>query len=242
MYVLIAAAGQGKRMGYHRNKLLLELQGRPILAWTLERVLRAQPTWVGIMAQPGDWPEITRILAQLAPAIPVQLIPGGDTRQASVWNGLQALPAAADTVLIHDGARCLASPALFHRCQEALQTAVGVIAAVPVKDTIKVVAQPPLIAQTPDRTHLWAAQTPQGFQVSVLKSCHIQALAHHWQVTDDAALLERCQYPVQVVLGEDTNLKITTPPDLLIAQALLTHGLQRQTQLQPLSLPVEFSS
>ncbi len=117
MYVLIAAAGQGKRMGHHRNKLLLELQGRPILAWTLERVLRAQPTWVGIMAQPGDWPEITRILAQLAPMVPVQIIPGGDTRQASVWNGLQALPAAADTVLIHDGARCLASPALFHRCQ-----------------------------------------------------------------------------------------------------------------------------
>ncbi|MEN9217469.1 MAG: 2-C-methyl-D-erythritol 4-phosphate cytidylyltransferase [Gloeomargarita sp. DG_2_bins_126] len=228
MYVLIAAAGQGKRMGHARNKLLLTLQGRPILAWTLDRVLAAQPTWVGIMAQPEDWPEIQTMLSQLAPPIPVLLIPGGETRQASVWNGLQALPPAAATVLIHDGARCLASPALFHRCQAALAEAVGVIAAVPVKDTIKVVTDPPVIAQTPDRAHLWAAQTPQGFQVSILKTCHAQALAQQWQVTDDAALLERCQYPVRVVMGEDTNLKITTPPDLLIAQALLSQSLQGQ--------------
>ncbi|MEN9216440.1 MAG: 2-C-methyl-D-erythritol 4-phosphate cytidylyltransferase [Gloeomargarita sp. HHBFW_bins_162] len=225
MYVLIAAAGQGKRMGHDRNKLLLPLQGRPILAWTLARVLQTQPTWVGIMAQPGDWPEIKTMLAELAPPIPVQIIPGGDTRQASVWNGLQALPPEADTVLIHDGARCLASPALFQRCQAALAQAVGVIAAVPVKDTIKVVTDPPVIAQTPDRAHLWAAQTPQGFQVPILKACHTHALTQQWQVTDDAALLERCQYPVQVVMGEDTNLKITTPPDLLIAHALLSQSL-----------------
>ncbi|APB32705.1 2-C-methyl-D-erythritol 4-phosphate cytidylyltransferase [Gloeomargarita lithophora Alchichica-D10] len=225
MYVLIAAAGQGKRMGHDRNKLLLTLQGQPILAWTLARVLHAQPKWVGVMAQPADWPAIQTILTHLAPPLPVDIIPGGDTRQASVWNGLQALPPAADTVLIHDGARCLASPALFHRCQAALSTAIGVIAAIPVKDTIKVVPNPPVIAQTPERAHLWAAQTPQGFQVTILKACHAQALAQQWQVTDDAALLERCQYPVQVVLGEDTNLKITTPPDLLIAQALLNHGL-----------------
>lgn len=225
MYVLIAAAGQGKRMGHDRNKLLLTLQGRPILAWTLLRVLQAQPTWVGVMAQPGDWPAFTTILTQLAPALPVQLIPGGDTRQASVWNGLCALPPQAETVLIHDGARCLASPDLFHRCQAALATAVGVIAAIPVRDTIKIVREPPVVAETPERAHLWAAQTPQGFQVPILKTCHAQALKHQWQVTDDAALLERCQYPVQVVPGEDTNLKITTPPDLLIAQALLTQGL-----------------
>lgn len=225
MYVLIAAAGQGKRMGHDRNKLLLPLQGRPILAWTLVRVLQAQPTWVGIMAQPGDWPDIKTILTELAPTPPVQLIPGGDTRQASVWNGLRALPSDAETVLIHDGARCLASPALFHRCQAALAEAVGVIAAIPVKDTIKVVTDPPRIAATPERAHLWAAQTPQGFHVDILKTCHAQALAQQWQVTDDAVLLERCQYPVQVVMGEDTNLKITTPPDLRIAQALLPEGL-----------------
>jgi 2-C-methyl-D-erythritol 4-phosphate cytidylyltransferase len=224
MYVLIAAAGQGKRMGHDRNKLLLTLQGRPILAWTLLRVFQAQPTWVGVMAQPADWPEIEAMLTELAPPVPVQIIPGGDTRQASVWQGLCALPPGAETVLIHDGARCLASPALFHRCQAALSTASGVITAIPVRDTIKVVREPPLIAETPERAHLWAAQTPQGFQVSILKTCHTHALTHQWQVTDDAALLERCQYPVQVVPGEDTNLKITTPPDLLIAQALLSQG------------------
>lgn len=79
MYVLIAAAGQGKRMGHNRNKLLLTLQGRPILAWTLLRVFQAQPTWVGVMAQPADWPEIEAMLTELAPPVPVQLIPGGGT-------------------------------------------------------------------------------------------------------------------------------------------------------------------
>lgn len=228
MYVLIAAAGQGKRMGHDRNKLLLSLQGRPLLTWTLERVLQAQPTWVGIMAQPVDWPDFQRICDALSPPVPVQLIPGGETRQASVWNGLQALPPQATTVLIHDGARCLASPDLFRRCQIALTQAVGAIAAIPVKDTIKVVKDPPRIDHTPERQHLWAAQTPQGFQVEVLKTCHRRAREEGWQTTDDAALLERYGYPVQVVPGEETNLKMTTPADLLLAQALLSQSLQGQ--------------
>ncbi|MCS7030542.1 MAG: 2-C-methyl-D-erythritol 4-phosphate cytidylyltransferase [Gloeomargarita sp. SKYG116] len=231
MYVLIAAAGQGKRMGHDRNKLLLPLLGRPLLAWTLERVFQAQPAWVGVMAQLVDWPDFQAICDQLSPPVPVRLIPGGDTRQASVWNGLQALPPEAETVLVHDGARCLASPDLFRRCQAALATAVGAIAAIPVKDTIKIVHDPPYIDHTPERQHLWAAQTPQGFQVEVLKTCHQRALTEHWQTTDDAALLERYGYPVQVVQGEETNLKITTPADLLIAQALLTKDIQRQQQL-----------
>lgn len=103
----------------------------------------------------------------------------------------------------------------------------GLIAAIPVKDTIKVVETQTLqIQNTPDRRYLWAAQTPQGFEVDRLKQCHGEALRLGWEVTDDAALFERCELPVQIVLGEETNLKITTPVDLAIAELILRQRLQ----------------
>lgn len=222
MYVLIPAAGSGKRMGGDRNKLLLPLLGRPLLAWTLEAVAQA-PTvvWIGIMGQPGDFPEFQAILDGLHLAKPVSLIVGGATRQESVYNGLQALPPEADRVLIHDGARCLATPDLFERCGAALEAHQGLIAAIPVKDTIKQVGQDRVVAHTPDRNLLWAAQTPQGFHVDLLKRCHDRGRQNGWEVTDDAALFERCDLPVSIVPGEETNLKITTPVDLAIATFIL---------------------
>ncbi|MEM9089254.1 MAG: 2-C-methyl-D-erythritol 4-phosphate cytidylyltransferase, partial [Cyanobacteria bacterium P01_F01_bin.53] len=144
-----------------------------------------------------------------------------DTRQQSVYNGLQALPAEAIHVLIHDGARCLATPALFNRCAQAAVKTQGFIAAVPVKDTIKQVDDQRMITHTPDRSQLWAAQTPQGFEVALLKQCHDRGQAEGWQVTDDAALLEKCGVPVSIVEGEETNLKVTTPVDLAIAHFIL---------------------
>jgi 2-C-methyl-D-erythritol 4-phosphate cytidylyltransferase len=157
----------------------------------------------------------------LALSKPVQFITGGTTRQESVYRGLEALPSAAAQVLIHDGARCLATADLFNRCAAALTTYQGLIAAVPVKDTIKVVNSDRKIATTPEREHLWAAQTPQGFNVELLKQCHKQALSQGWSVTDDAALFEKCQLPVHIVPGEETNLKVTTPVDLSIAEFIL---------------------
>ncbi|MEM8639486.1 MAG: 2-C-methyl-D-erythritol 4-phosphate cytidylyltransferase [Cyanobacteria bacterium P01_G01_bin.54] len=222
MHLLIPAAGLGKRMGGDRNKLLLTLLERPLLTWTLVAAAQA-PTieWIGIMGQPCDFAAFEAILAQVNLAQPVQLIVGGETRQASVYKGLQALPSPAQQVLIHDGARCLATPALFERCAIALQTCPGLIAAIPVKDTIKVVDDQQQITATPDRRQLWAAQTPQGFDVAQLKACHEQGRAAGWEVTDDAALFEQCGLPVQIVPGEETNLKITTPVDLAIATFIL---------------------
>jgi 2-C-methyl-D-erythritol 4-phosphate cytidylyltransferase len=209
-------------MGSDRNKLLLTLQGLPILAWTLQAVATAQTTaWIGIICQPADQPDLKAILAELALAQPVALILGGETRQGSVYNGLQALPAAADKVLIHDGARCLATPALFDRCAAALDHCQGLIAAVPVKDTIKVVGPDQTVQATPDRATLWAAQTPQGFQVAPLKAAHDRGRNEGWTVTDDAALFEQCNLPVTIVPGEDTNLKVTTPSDLTLAERIL---------------------
>jgi 2-C-methyl-D-erythritol 4-phosphate cytidylyltransferase len=155
----------------------------------------------------------------------VELIQGGSTRQESVYHGLQALPAHAQNVLIHDGARCLATPDLFERCSTVLQTCQGLIAAIAVKDTIKVVDQKGWIKDTPERQHLWAAQTPQGFAVDLLKECHTQGRALGWEVTDDAALLEKCGLPVKIVVGEETNLKVTTPVDLAIAEFILRQRL-----------------
>lgn len=228
MHLLIPAAGRGQRMGSDRNKLLLPLLGKPLLAWTL---LAAESStainWIGIVGQPYDFPDFRAILHDLNLTTPVTFIEGGKTRQESVYNGLDALPEGASQVLIHDGARCLVTRELFDRCSEALETCQGLIAAVPVKDTIKVIDEYGFVKDTPERRQMWAAQTPQGFQVELLKSCHRQGKVLGWEVTDDAALFERCQLPVKIVEGEETNLKLTTKFDLQLAEFILS---QRQPQ------------
>ncbi len=222
MHLLIPAAGMGRRMGSGRNKLLLRLLDKPLLAWTLTAAEAAKSiSWIGIIGQTDDFADFREILSQLNLSKSIQLIVGGDTRQESVYNGLQALPSDAERVLIHDGARCLATPELFDRCAEVLTSCQGLIAAVPVKDTIKIVNDSKIIVDTPDRRNLWAAQTPQGFAVELLKRCHDRGKELGWEVTDDAALFEKCELPVKIVPGEETNLKVTTPVDLAIAEFIL---------------------
>ena len=223
MHLLIPAAGTGKRMGGTRNKLLLQVRSQPIIAWTLKAAAAASTIkWIGIISQPVDWPDFKAIVADLNVTKPVEFIPGGLSRQESVYNGLQALPDTAEHVLIHDGARCLVTPDLLNSCAQAIQECSGLIAAVPVKDTIKVVDKHGIIQTTPDRQQLWAAQTPQGFNVNLLKQCHAQGRRQGWEVTDDAALFERCGLEVGIVPGEETNLKVTTPQDLAMAEFILS--------------------
>jgi len=222
VYLLIPAAGSGKRMGGDRNKLLMPLLGKPLISWTLMAARESQSIhWIGIIAQPNEWQEFREIATDLSLSKVIHLIPGGATRQESVYRGLQGLPAVAEQVLIHDGARCLATPELFDRCAAAVLNHAGLIAAVPVKDTIKVVNAQKQIESTPDRSRLWAAQTPQGFDVEKLRHCHDEGVRQGWEVTDDAALFEQCGLPVQIVEGEETNLKVTTPVDLAIAEFIL---------------------
>lgn len=237
MHLLIAAAGSGRRMGAGINKLLLPVAGRPVLGWTLEAVLRCpRIEWVGIMGQPQDQEAVTSIVEAtrkgLAPTggephgPPVEWIVGGETRQESVSRGLAALPAEAPLVLIHDGARCLVEPSLLERCAVTLVTAAaagaGIIAATPVTDTIKQVDDQGRIVATPDRSHLWAAQTPQGFAVPQLRQAHARADAEGWSVTDDAALYERLGLPVRVLEAPASNIKVTTRFDLTVAEAVLS--------------------
>ncbi|MEM8544648.1 MAG: 2-C-methyl-D-erythritol 4-phosphate cytidylyltransferase [Cyanobacteria bacterium P01_H01_bin.119] len=222
MHLLIPSAGMGRRMGSDRNKILLTVLGRPVVAWTLLAAEQAEKVdWIGMICQPADQADLTAIARSLALTKPLIFIEGGRTRQESVYNGLQALPADASHVLIHDGARCLATAALFNRCALALGEHRGIIAAIAVKDTIKVVDDSGMIQSTPDRSQLWAAQTPQGFDLKLLKACHDKGRQLNWQVTDDAALFEKCGLSVAIVPGEETNLKVTTPIDLTIAEFIL---------------------
>ncbi len=222
MHLLIPAAGMGRRMGSTQNKLRLTLLEKPILAWTLLAAEAAQSIrWIGLIGQPDDQEMWEQMLQNLALSKPIKLIQGGTTRQESVYNGLQELPEDAKYVLIHDGARCLATPDLLDRCAQAFEQCQGFVAAIPVKDTIKVVDVQNQICATPDRAQLWAAQTPQGFDVEKLKTCHEEGRRQGWEVTDDAALFERFSLPVHIVMGEETNLKITTPADLAIAELIL---------------------
>ena len=224
MHLLIPAAGSGKRMGADGNKLLLQVRSKPLIAWTLLAAEAASSiSWIGIVSQPPDWDDFKSIIADLRLKKTIELISGGSTRQESVYNGLQALPSHAERVLIHDGARCLATPNLLNACSEAIIDCFGLIAAVPVKDTIKVVDDNGIIKSTPERKQLWAAQTPQGFDVKLLKQCHAEGVRQGWEVTDDAALFEKCGIEVRIVPGEETNLKITTPQDLAIAEFILSY-------------------
>lgn len=215
-------------MGSHRNKLLLILLGKPLLAWSLIAAEASQfIQWIGLIGQPEDWPDWQTVLADLSMTKPVQFIPGGTTRQESVYNGLQALPPEAEKVLIHDGARCLVTTELIDRCAEALTHCPGLVAAIPVKDTIKIANQAGFVQSTLERSQLWAAQTPQGFEVEKLKQCHETGRDQGLVVTDDAALFETFNLPVEIVPGEETNLKLTTPTDLAIAELILRQRLGR---------------
>ncbi|MGB1416014.1 MAG: 2-C-methyl-D-erythritol 4-phosphate cytidylyltransferase [Synechococcus sp.] len=220
MHLLIPAAGSGRRMGADRNKLLLVLRGKPVIAWTLEAAL-ASPAirWIGIVGQEIDREAIMAVADGAAK--PLCWIQGGATRQESVQRGLAGLPEGAEHVLIHDGARCLAEPDLFDRCAAAVTKGTAVIAATPVTDTIKRVNGDGVITATPDRAELWAAQTPQGFAVEQLRKGHAEAKRQGWSVTDDASLYERLGWDVQVLDAGPANIKVTTPFDLTVADAVL---------------------
>ena len=149
------------------------------------------------------------------------VVPGGKERQDSVHNALKVVPEDAELVCIHDGARPLIQPALLQRCLDTAITHGAAIAAVPVKDTIKVVNGEGLVIDTPPRQTLWSVQTPQAFRRDWLQDAYKRAYQDQYYATDDAALLERYGYTVRVVLGHYENIKVTTPEDLVLAAALL---------------------
>ena len=221
MHLLIAAAGSGSRMGADRNKLLLKVAGKTVLEWTLKAAFASKSiSWIGIVGQPKDKSSICSIFHDSVK--PVKWINGGSTRQQSVQLGLSALPDDAQSVLIHDGARCLVQPFVFDDIAKIVSNGQAVIAASPVTDTIKKVDKNGKIIDSPPRSDLWAAQTPQGFPVDKLKNAHSEAISKGWDVTDDASLFERLDLPVKIYDAGPSNIKVTTPFDLVIAESLLS--------------------
>ncbi|MDR2934916.1 MAG: 2-C-methyl-D-erythritol 4-phosphate cytidylyltransferase, partial [Candidatus Adiutrix sp.] len=217
---VVVAGGLGRRFGGGRPKQLAALAGRPVLAHTLAAFERSPAAEI-ILALPGDWlEEIEREAVRPFGFKKVRIVPGGGTRAASTRLGFAA--SAGDLVLIHDGVRPFVTPGLIRAVAEAAAAHGAALAAVPVRDTLKAVAEG-LVRRTLDRAGLWQAQTPQGFRREIL-ALALAGGAGQDEVTDDAALLEPLGLTAAVVPGSARNLKITTPEDLTLAEAWLAAG------------------
>lgn len=220
--VIIAAAGQGKRMGSAINKVLLPLAGKSVLAHTVHAACQAEAVTSIILTTAAEETEIvSKLLTGLKLSVPWQVVAGGSERQYSIANALKAVEAAAEIVVVHDGARPLAQPSLFNQVIAAARKEQAAIAAVPVKDTIKIADPSGLVTGTPDRHTLWSVQTPQAFDRKILVSAYEQARQDGYLGTDDAALVERLGAKVKVVPGNYQNIKITTPEDLQFAETVI---------------------
>lgn len=152
------------------------------------------------------------------------LQPGGATRRQSVRSGLVRVGNDADIVVIHDGARPFVSPALIDRCVASAVQSGATVVGLPARDTIKFVSPDHRVLSTPDRKVLWEIQTPQAFRREVIWEAHERAAREGFDATDDAMLVEHAGNPVCVIEGEKTNLKITVPEDLWLAEAMIREG------------------
>ena len=224
--VILPAAGRGKRMQAGVNKVFLRLMGKPILFHTL-RVFAAVPEVQEIIVVTGaeEVEPLRRALQGLGlfreAAKSVKVVAGGSERQYSVWNGLKASSEASDVILVHDAARPLVSHATIEAVIEAAREHGAAVAAVPEKNTVKIVDAEGLVVSTPPRKSLWAVQTPQGFKKDILLEANDRAEMEGFLGTDDASLVERLGRPVKVVEGDYRNIKITTPEDMVTAEAFL---------------------
>ncbi|NNU85114.1 2-C-methyl-D-erythritol 4-phosphate cytidylyltransferase [Geobacillus sp. BMUD] len=217
---IVLAAGQGKRMNAGMNKQFLELGGEPLIVRTL-KVFDGDERCAGIVlvVNPAERHRFEQLLERHRIRKVMAFANGGRERQHSVYNGLQALQ-GEEIVLIHDGARPFVR---VHHLHELVNAAVQYGAAIPavrVKDTIKK-ANGLFVEQTIDRSSLWAVQTPQAFRLSLIMEAHEAAKQAGYLGTDDASLVERIGKPVKIIEGDYRNIKLTTPEDLLVAEAIL---------------------
>ena len=217
-YAIVLAGGSGSRMGADRNKVLLTLRNEPVILRAV-RAFSGLVEGVILVSREEDMPAMREAMKQSD--IPVCIVPGGSTRQDSVWNGLCALPKECTHVLIHDGARCLVDEATIRRCMDSARIHGTGVASIPAIDTIKQVDAEEKVVATPDRSSLRAVQTPQAFTVELIRQAHLAAQASGYLGTDDASLVENLGHPVCLTLGDRRNIKLTTPEDMKMAEAFL---------------------
>jgi 2-C-methyl-D-erythritol 4-phosphate cytidylyltransferase len=230
IWAIVPAGGNGSRYATGRDKLLVMIAGIPVLARTVLALLRV-PSIQGIIVVSSEANQETydSLIRHYAPSAQVQFALGGSSRRESVYNGLLAVPESAQIVVVHDAARPLIQTELIEQAIQRVQTGEhGAVVAIPIQDTVKevihpldTVQSPPVITTTMDRSRLWRAQTPQVFQKDRLLQAH-QQVPLDASITDDAQLLELAgQGPVSIVPGNERNLKVTHPIDILMAEAFL---------------------
>ena len=216
---VLLAAGNSTRMGGSRSKVLEELGGRPALCRSLEVLDRCPLIGeICLVCREQDRGDMLPLTSGLA--TPVRVVPGGAQRQDSVEQGVEALTGPWEYVAIHDGARPLVSQAVLEAVIRRASECGAAAPAVPVKDTVKR-ARDGLVTATLDRAELRAVQTPQVFQVDLIKTALQKALEDGAELTDDCAAVERLGIGVALTEGDYCNLKLTTPEDLAVAEALL---------------------
>lgn len=216
-YAVIVAGGSGVRMGTSMPKQFLLIHGRPLLWYSLQVFLMAFPEIEIILVLPPEYDETGRsIVDSLHSLNPTHRIEGGPTRFQSVRNGL-TLVQEPSMVFIHDGVRCLLSPALIHRCFEAAQRFGSAVPSIDCRDSVRIISD---TGNRPfERSQLKLLQTPQTFLSELLLPAYQKDYQESF--TDDASVVEYSGHPIHLVEGEINNIKITTPLDLVIAEKLL---------------------
>ncbi len=219
-YAIVVAAGRSERMG-GVDKVLAPLVGRPLLAWTLAAFKQCDAIErVVVVASEASLDRVDALVREWRFTKVTDIVPGGATRQASVRAGIDAAPGAA-IVAVHDAARPLVTPELIARGVQLARATGAALCAIPSRDTVKDV-EDRIVRATPERARMWLAQTPQVFDRALLLEAHERATD---DATDDAALVEALGRDVHVYEGAASNVKITTPDDMIIAEALLRDRL-----------------
>lgn len=213
VWAVLVAAGNSTRMGQKTNKVLASLAGEPALPRCV-RVFSGEVDGIVAVVRDVDLPVIESY------SLDVRIAVGGRTRQQSVLNGLRALPEDAEIVLVHDAARPFVTPETIRRCIASVRQHGSGVAGVPVKDTIKQVSPDGDILGSPPRETLWSAQTPQAFAPRALYEALCALEQKGVTVTDDAAAMAMAGHTVRMVQGDYTNIKLTTPEDMMMAQTL----------------------
>ena len=216
--VIIPAAGLSTRMG--AAKQLMTLGDKPVLFRTLEIFENHEEIDEIVVVTSQDVAEFIKTHKFAFKKIKA-VVEGGTYRQASVWAGLLALNSDVDWVLIHDGARPLVTRQAISDILACVRKGHCAVSGVKSKDTIKIADDGNLVVGTPDRDQAWLVQTPQGFPHALIKKAHQEAMEEGFIGTDDAVLIERLGIPVHMVEGDYCNIKLTTPGDISIAEALL---------------------
>lgn len=221
--VVIVAAGTGSRMNMGINKQFIKLEGKEIIAYTIEKFYNNSNIEDIVVVVKEDESEFfKKEILDKYNFKNIKIAYGGKERQDSVYNGLKLLDKKCHVVLIHDGARPFVSDKIIDNCIEEAKNHKAVVVGVPVKDTIKVIDKDKYIVDTPNRSVLWAVQTPQTFDYNILIDAYKDAFKNGFYGTDDAMLVERIGYKVKMVEGSYNNIKITTQEDLNIGSQILS--------------------